>query len=146
MWHPKIPHENRSRGKSDRGGAQGPQETYAERGPVPGDEAPRPLRKTLGQAQAQAGSGAAQTAQGHAPAASHRRRIASTAPAVEGVGRCASMPEPTPVTFQCVKCHGQNEVPTDRKELLFGGGAGAGGARPLSHGPKIRTLIVRCRE
>jgi hypothetical protein len=56
------------------------------------------------------------------------------------------MPEPTPVTFQCVKCRGQNEVPTDRKELLFGGGAAAGGARPLSLGPKIRTLIVRCRE
>ena len=60
------------------------------------------------------------------------------------------MPEPPPVTFQCVKCSAQNEVPLDRnrKELLFGGGDAnaGGGARPISRGPQRRTSIIRCRE
>jgi hypothetical protein len=55
------------------------------------------------------------------------------------------MPEPAPLVFQCVRCGGRNEIPREQSELLFGGGDAAAGARPMSRGPRLRTLIVRCQ-
>src|SRR5205807_3589953 len=73
-------HEDRGRRESDRSRPQGPQEAHAERGSVPGDEAPGPLREALGEAQAQAGPGAPEAAEGHAPPAAAGRRLRWGAP------------------------------------------------------------------
>src|SRR2546430_6134375 len=65
--------EDRGRRQPDRGRAEGAQEADAERWPLPGNEATRPLREAVGQAKAQAGAGTEEAAAG-APARPPPRR------------------------------------------------------------------------